>query len=69
MKTGIRNGRYWVKPDEFNHTEMCSWCFKKLGHPDDLFLGTVGQWTINAKKGIFFFSIKEHRDAFVKDWK
>lgn len=69
MKTGVRNNRYWVKPTVFEHADMCAWCFKNVGQPDDLFLGTVGQWTIDTKRCKFFFVNKEHRDIFAKVWK
>lgn len=67
-RKGMSNCRYWVKPSKFMHAEMCNWCFDNVGQPDNLFLGTIGQWSVNTKRGIFFFNLKEHQDAFIKDW-
>lgn len=69
MKKGVTDGKYWVKPDNFLHSEMCKWCFDNVGQPDDIFHGTVGQWSINTKRNKLFFVRKVDRDAFIEDWK
>lgn len=68
MKKGFVRSRYYAKPNMFEHSRMCEWCFANIGEPDNLFFNPNGKWTVNVKKGIFYFNEKKDRDMFSKVW-
>ena len=69
MKTGTKEGKFWIKVDKPElWATYCSWCFEVLGQPEDWFTGTAGKWSVNRKRHTFYFIDQQDRKHFKETW-